>query len=228
MQSSQPAALYLSIYSVAIMLTLSLLLCTAMFWMTSMTSINDSQIVASGFFPWLSFLSVPVIFFYPGLQFHKAGRFRFLRFVTISRGGLKLDTNDQNRTFRRISVGGLDRESRFSDVITADALTSYTKVLGDIWVMFCMFLSGRSVAGAPVRTCGGKFFVPTVLCIPYAIRLRQCLTDYVRTPTQGRSIHLLNAIKYSTAFPVVLLSTLQRTSDEPDVFFSSSSLYRLW
>jgi EXS family len=67
------------------------------------------------------------------------------------------------RVFRRICVGGLDREGKFGDIMLADILTSYAKVLGDLWVTGCMFLGGLSAAGKPDRACGGKLAVPLVI-----------------------------------------------------------------
>jgi hypothetical protein len=65
--------------------------------------------------------------------------------------------------FRRILVGGLDIEGKFGDIMLADILTSYAKVLGDLWVTGCMFLGGISATGKPDRACGGKFAVPLVI-----------------------------------------------------------------
>jgi len=64
---------------------------------------------------------------------------------------------------RRICIGGLDREGKFGDIMLADILTSYAKVLGDLWVTGCMFLGGVSAAGKPDRACGGKLAVPLVM-----------------------------------------------------------------
>ena len=64
---------------------------------------------------------------------------------------------------RRICIGGLDREGKFGDIMLADILTSYAKVLGDLWVTGCMFLGGVSAAGKPDRACGGKLAVPLVI-----------------------------------------------------------------
>ena len=67
------------------------------------------------------------------------------------------------RVLRRILIGGLDQEGKFGDVMLADILTSYAKVLGDLWVTGCMFLGGVSSAGKPDRACGGKLAVPLVI-----------------------------------------------------------------
>ena len=63
----------------------------------------------------------------------------------------------------------------------ADVLTSYAKVLGDLFVSGCMFLSpGISSTGKPDRNCGGAYMVPLIISIPSMIRLRQCLIEFLR------------------------------------------------
>jgi EXS family len=70
--------------------------------------------------------------------------------------------------------------------------------------------------------------------IPYFIRLRQCLIEFSRSRGQGNQ-HLGNALKYASAFPVILLSAMQRTYISPvedkypdKVWFGESALFRLW
>jgi hypothetical protein len=128
----------------------------------------------------------------------------------------------------------LDQEGKFGDVMLADILTSYAKVLGDLWVTGCMFLGGVSSAGKPDRACGGKLAVPLVISLPYFIRLRQCFIEFSRSRGSGTQ-HLLNALKYASAFPVILLSAMQRTYISPvedkypdKVWFGESMLFRLW
>lgn len=122
----------------------------------------------------------------------------------------------------------------------ADALTSYAKVLGDLFVALCMFFSsGRSSTGRPDRSCGGAIVVPLIISIPSLIRLRQCLIEYLRVRRQnerdGRigshgwgGQHLANAAKYSSAFPVIILSALQRGYDPQKFGMSEAGLFRLW
>ena len=43
---------------------------------------------------------------------------------------------------------GLDKEGKFGDIMLADILTSYAKVLGDLWVTGCMFLGGVSATSS--------------------------------------------------------------------------------
>ncbi|KAK9374054.1 EXS family-domain-containing protein [Lipomyces chichibuensis] len=202
--------LYRSVYEVAGILTMVYAISATLFWMAS----NGSTYLAFLGLDILAlscFVAVPAIFFYPGIAFHRSGRYRFLR------------------TLRRIMFGGLDRDTRFADILVADALTSYTKVIGDMWVMTCMVFSHKSVASMPDRTCGGKYVVPMIIAIPYIIRLRQCLTDYLRSGAR-ETTHLLNAVKYITTFPVIILSAVQRTYSESDngSFLGALTLYNLW
>ncbi|KAK9324721.1 EXS family-domain-containing protein [Lipomyces orientalis] len=202
--------LYRSVYEVAGILTVVYAASATLFWMASNASENFAFIVLD-ILPLSCFVAVPGVFFYPGYAFHQSGRFRFLR------------------TMRRIAFGGLDRDTRFADTLVADALTSYTKVFGDMWIMTCMFLSRKSLASMPDRTCGGKYIVPAIIAIPYLIRLRQCVIDYLRSGGQEFN-HLLNAVKYSTTFPVIILSAAQRSYSEAEsaTFFGALTLYKLW
>lgn len=144
-------------------------------------------------------------------------------------------------TLRRISIGGIAeaQDGKFGDILMADALTSYAKVLGDLFVALCMFLTkGRSSTGKPDRGCGGQFMVPFIIAIPSMIRLRQCLIEYRRVQRANKSgalsgqgwggQHLANALKYSTAFPVIILSALQRNYEDGKYSLSEAGLFRLW
>lgn len=146
-------------------------------------------------------------------------------------------------TLKRISIGGIAeaQDGKFGDILLADALTSYAKVLGDLFVSLCMLVStGISSTGPPDRNCGGTFLVPFVISIPSLIRLRQCLTEYLRVRKANKrngpggsgagwgGVHLANALKYSTAFPVVILSALQRSPDPNQFGVSEATLFRLW
>ena len=140
-------------------------------------------------------------------------------------------------TLKRISVGGLAevQDGKFGDIILADVLTSYAKVMGDLFVSTCMLFSRKTVSTAkPDRGCGGVFLVPFIIAIPSMIRLRQCLIEYSRvrrnrTATSGwGGQHLANALKYATAFPVIILSAVQRGYNPETFHMSEAELFRLW
>ena len=160
-----------------------------------------------------------LLFLIPYKRLSPNGRFRFLT------------------TLKRISVGGIaeTQDGKFGDILLADVLTSYAKVLGDLFVSLCMFLSsGKSSTDKPDRACGGQYIVPIIIGIPSLIRLRQCLIEYSRVrnnPTQYSGWggqHLANALKYSSAFPVIILSALQRGYDPNKIGLSETGLFRLW
>lgn len=145
---------------------------------------------------------------------------------------------------KRVSVGGIARaqDGKFGDVLLADVLTSYAKVLGDLFVSLCMFFSrGGSATNKPDRRCGGQFIVPLIIAIPSLIRFRQCIIQYLRVKRANKRAggtsshgwggqHLANALKYASAFPVIILSALQRSLsfDHTKVGLSEAGLYRLW
>lgn len=136
-------------------------------------------------------------------------------------------------TLKRISIGGLaeTQDGKFGDVLLADALTSYAKVLADLYVTFCMFFTGGiSSTSQPDRMCGKDYIVPTIIAIPSVIRLRQCLTEYLRARRAGLSRenskanqHLANALKYSSAFPVIILAAKVRNYN-PMEFYEISEI----
>ena len=78
------------------------------------------------------------------------------------------------------------------------------------------------------------FIFIALTSLPYFIRLRQCFLEFSRSRGPGTQ-HLLNALKYASAFPVILLSAMQRTYISPvedkypdKVWFGESMLFRLW
>lgn len=81
--------------------------------------------------------------------------------------------------------------------------------------------------------------VPIIIAIPSIIRLRQCLIEYMRVRRANRKSgtvgahgwggqHLANALKYSSAFPVIILSAMQRGYDGSKAGLSETFLFRLW
>lgn len=164
-------------------------------------------------------LFLVLCFALPYVRLSRTGRYRFLS------------------TLKRVSVGGLAeaQDGKFGDIILADVLTSYSKVLGDLFVCLCMFISrDTSSTAMPNRGCGGAFMVPIIISIPSIIRLRQCLVEFVRVRNQSQASsgwggqHLGNALKYATAFPVIILSALQRGYDPAKIHMSPAGLFRLW
>ncbi|KAK9225935.1 hypothetical protein WN943_010980 [Citrus x changshan-huyou] len=82
----------------------------------------------------------------------------------------------------------------FSDFFLADILTSMAKVATIAWFEADSVCGSHSVA------------IPLVLVLPYLFRLFQCLRQYKDTREKTA---LFNALKYSTAVPVIFLSALK-------------------
>lgn len=150
----------------------------------------------------------------------------------------KLPTGGRRRflaTLRRVSIGGIAeaQDGKFGDILLADVLTSYAKVFGDLFVTICMFSSpGGSSTKRPDRNCGGTVIVPLIMAVPSLIRFRQCLIEYGRVrrapykeSTGWGGQHLANALKYSTAFPVLITNAWQRSVEDPA---TKATLYKAW
>ncbi|KAL2351801.1 EXS family-domain-containing protein [Cryomyces antarcticus] len=212
---------HLSTYRFATLLTLPLLLSLLLFW--TITRGTTSSVVRWEVLPNLYLLLLVLCFLLPLQPLSRTGRYRFLS------------------TLKRVSIGGLAEahDGKFGDILMADVLTSYAKVLGDLFVALCMFVSsGKSSTGQPDRGCGGQFLVPIIISVPSMVRLRQCLIEFLRVQRskggpEAASAgwggqHLANALKYASAFPVIILSALQRGYDPAKMGMSEARLFRLW
>jgi len=220
-QSTSHLAHHHSTYRLATLLSIPFAISLVLFWL--FTHGNASLVLSWQLLPNLYLLILVCCFFLPFSILSGNGRSRFLT------------------TLRRISIGGIAeaQDGKFGDILMADALTSYAKVLGDLFVALCMFLfSGKSSTGKPDRSCGGQVMVPLIIAIPSMIRLRQCLIEYGRVQKANKTgalsgqgwggQHLANALKYSTAFPVIILSAMQRNYEEGKYGLSEAGLFRLW
>ncbi|KAF9969615.1 protein-ER retention protein [Actinomortierella ambigua] len=113
------------------------------------------------------------------------------------------------RSMKKVCLSGFNTSVTFSDVILADILTSFARVLGDLAVALCMmFWAGRGSGGKGGNTdnCYNSLLVPIMTSIPYFIRLRQCLTEYKDSHYKVRR-HLMNALKYASALFFVALNS---------------------
>lgn len=207
------------IYRLATTITLPLIVSILFFWLV--THGTPSLVIAWDILPQSYLFLLVVLFIVPLHRLSRTGRYWFLF------------------TLRRILIGRLPeaQDGKFGDILLADVLTSYAKVLGDLFISACMFLStGSSSTDKPDRSCGGQYMVPLIISIPSMIRLRQCLMEYARvrynehrsTSSGWGGQHLANALKYSTVFPVIVLSALQRGYDPAKIGLSETSLFRLW
>ncbi|XP_041009228.1 SPX and EXS domain-containing protein 1-like isoform X3 [Juglans microcarpa x Juglans regia] len=98
----------------------------------------------------------------------------------------------------------------FSDFFLADILTSMAKVFSDLERSVCRMLHRQVATIAWFEAdsvCGShSIAIPLVLVLPYLFRFFQCLRQYKDTREKTT---LLNALKYSTAVPVIFLSALK-------------------
>ncbi|XP_006854429.2 SPX and EXS domain-containing protein 1 [Amborella trichopoda] len=98
----------------------------------------------------------------------------------------------------------------FSDFFVADILTSMAKVFSDLERSVCRMVHRQVATIAWFEAdsiCGShSAAIPLVLVLPYVWRFFQCLRQY--KDTRERTC-LLNALKYSTAVPVIFLSALK-------------------
>ncbi|KIX09545.1 uncharacterized protein Z518_00625 [Rhinocladiella mackenziei CBS 650.93] len=208
---------YHSTYRLATLLTIPLVCSLLLFWIVTRGSKHAAltwQILPQSYL-----LFLVLCFILPFKRMWRTGRLHFLA------------------TLKRISLGGLAevQDGKFGDILLADVLTSYAKVLGDLFVSTCMALSAKTTSTAkPSRGCGGAYLVPLIISIPSMIRLRQCLIEYYRVRRSRPASsgwggqHLANALKYASAFPVIILSALQRGYDPKEFYMSEAGLFRLW
>jgi hypothetical protein len=221
--SSTEPTHHLSTYRLATILTGTLSFSLITFWIFSHR--NPQLVIEYDWMPMCYLFLLALLFAIP-LRFHStAGRYHFLS------------------TLKRISVGGIAEasEGKFGDILLADVLTSYSKVIADLFVAICMFFSRNgSATDKPDRACGGSYLVPIIIALPFLMRFRQCIIEYLRvrdanyrssalTASGWGGTHLANAAKYASAFPVIILSALQRNvSADPSTPQETTTLYRMW
>ncbi|KAF9290214.1 protein-ER retention protein [Mortierella alpina] len=164
--------------------------------------------------PIMGYMTVLFMVFVPFNILFKKERYRFLRSI------------------KKALFSGLNSEVSFADVILADILTSFARVFGDLSVALCLMFWDRD--GTNSDACYGSILVPIMTSIPYCIRLRQCLSEYIESNYTVER-HLMNALKYASAFPVIIISSLQKSAKTAslkglkyDGYLSDNSLFRLW
>lgn len=98
----------------------------------------------------------------------------------------------------------------FADFFLADIFTSMSKVFSDLERSVCRMVHRQVATIAWFEAdsiCGSHAVaIPIVLVLPYLFRLFQCLRQYKDTREKTT---LLNALKYSTAVPVIFFSALK-------------------
>ncbi|KFG87462.1 putative protein-ER retention protein (Erd1) [Metarhizium anisopliae] len=195
---------HLSTYRLATVLSGLFAVSMVLFWLCTWGA--ASRVIDYDWIPMTYLAGIVAVFLVPLKNLPSGGRRRFLA------------------TLKRVSIGGIAeaQDGKFGDILLADVLTSYAKVCGDVFVTLCMFFTaGGSSTKRPDRSCGGTVVVPLLMGVPSAIRFRQCIIEYLRVrraPYKESAgwggQHLANALKYSTAFPVLVASALQRNTDD--------------
>ncbi|KAL3463148.1 EXS family-domain-containing protein [Aspergillus heterothallicus] len=211
-QSPNQRPHHVSAYRLAGLLTVPLLLSLLVFW--PVTHGSREWVESVDYIPQAYLFILVILLILPFNRLSRSGRRRFLS------------------TLRRISIGGLaePQDGKFGDILLADVLTSYAKVIADFLVTFCMFFDAEtSSTSKPDRHCGSAYAVPLIVAIPSIIRLRQCLIEYLRVRRAGfrhgntGGQHLANALKYATAFPVIMLAAKLRNYS-PFLFYGISEV----
>ncbi|KAJ4756926.1 EXS (ERD1/XPR1/SYG1) family protein [Rhynchospora pubera] len=112
------------------------------------------------------------------------------------------------RTFWRIVLPS--QAITFADFFLADIMTSMSKVFSDLERSTCRMVNRQVATIAWFEAdsiCGShSIAIPMVLVFPYLCRFFQCLRQYKDTKEKNC---LFNALKYSTAIPVIFLSALK-------------------
>ncbi|KAJ8763843.1 hypothetical protein K2173_003625 [Erythroxylum novogranatense] len=161
---------------------------------TSMTSYlylySHGEVSLAASQPVLLYVGVAMVLIFPFDIFYLSSRYYFLR--TLWRIVFPLQA------------------ITFSDFFIADILTSMAKVFSDLERSVCRMVHRQVATIAWFEAdsvCGGhSVAIPLVLVLPYAFRLFQCLRQYKDTKEKTA---LFNALKYSTAVPVIFLSALK-------------------
>lgn len=140
------------------------------------------------------------------------------------------------RLAARLATPSLHQTIQFSDVIAADILTSFAKVLGHVWlslVVVLYTLQGALVDDSVLLAQQSSLAVPVLVSLPFLIRLRQCVSEYLTLSPLARQTRstrpLYNALKYASALPVIWLSTSSAPPRSDGVLVHPSGvLYFLW
>lgn len=215
---------HLSTYRLAILLSIPLSISLLLFW--ALSHRNPTLVIYYDFLPISYLCLLAFLILLPLRRFSSNGRAHFLRIL------------------RRVSIGGIaqTQDGKFGDILLADVLTSYAKIIADLFVALCMFFQHNgSATNRPDRACGGQYLVPIIIAIPSLIRFRQCIIEYLRVRSSNHRSggvgaggwggqHLANALKYASAFPVIIFSALQRnlSLNHDDIGLTETSLYRCW
>ncbi|KAJ7178348.1 EXS family-domain-containing protein [Mycena crocata] len=186
---SHPSMIYTAVYRLCAVYSVWCFFSWAAF--RYLTYGNMKLVDAFGYIPAISALVVLLVLVCPVDAFSKRERDKFLHAI------------------RRCLFTSMDGPIYFADVVFADIFTSFAKVLGDVWLSACMLLPGNTLFSTPADGEWLRWVAPTIMSLPYLVRLKQCVVEY-SMPTNETRRPLFNALKYATSFPVIYLSAAQR------------------
>ncbi|KAJ6959312.1 hypothetical protein NC653_037590 [Populus alba x Populus x berolinensis] len=150
--------------------------------------------------PVLLYCAVSLVLIFPFDIFYLSSRYYLLR--TLWRIVFPLQAS--SKTFLGLLA------ITFADFFVADILTSMSKVFSDLERSVCRMVHRQVATIAWFEAdsvCGSHSIgIPIALVLPYIFRLFQCLRQYKDTKEKTT---LFNALKYSTAVPVIFLSALK-------------------
>ncbi|KAG7661158.1 ERD1 [[Candida] subhashii] len=106
-------------------------------------------------------------------------------------------------TMKRILLGGINSMTmRSNDILISDSMVSYAKVLNDFGLYIWNYYYSSEIPYNYHLEFG-------ILCIPIAIRMRQCWVEYKLT---NQDQHIYNLIKYATGLGPLLVNVLIKST----------------
>lgn len=129
------------------------------------------------------------------------------------------------------TVAAPARQVAFDDILFADCLTSMARGFSALEVLFCL-----SHVPQPEPTYGkhvmvlhphcSSILLAMLMAAPYWWRLQQCLRRYA--DSQDAFPHLANALKYCTAFPLIIVDRFGAAFVGEMQLMTQSEQQRLW
>lgn len=161
-------------------------------------STTQDDMDSKAFIPALTYIVVALTLFYPFNAFYKQQRSQFLGTLT------------------QIIYSPISHPITFNQVLLADILTSYAKVFGDFYSSVIQCLDPESTFAITPQSA--NYIAPLFTAIPYFLRLRQCVAEYIASDYQQKR-SLANALKYASSFPVIAFSAIHK---------HNKSVYHWW
>ncbi|KAH8554498.1 EXS family-domain-containing protein [Umbelopsis sp. PMI_123] len=219
--SEKSRNIYSPLFNIASVLSTIVAINLWLFWKFVLGAATLTNVTRS-WLPLMCYLLCLLVVFWPGHIFYSKERYRF------------------TRSMLRLFSFNVLATVYFSDVVLADIMTSFANVFGDLWATGCALIVNKGIVDYLVvehqSGCYRDIMGPLMTSIPYIIRFKQCIFEYLESDRKTQK-HLLNACKYASAFPVIMLSATQKIAakkiDEqgelPDTWWiGDTGLFRLW